>query len=104
MNSNSNSNSIIEAEVSEELESKLNKSDLVTKNLKNLPLTNTDDNFCDNWYIELVDLDIKNIGHVEGLRLMLHKKITSILTKDDIFPKANSHKNFDSFGHMVPNN
>ena len=53
-------------------------------NLKslNLKLINDDESFLENSYIDLTDLDIKNIGHLEALRLMLLKKITGIVMQD----------------------
>ena len=45
--------------------------DLISDNLRNLKLVNDDESFIDNSYIELNDLDVKSISHLESLRFML---------------------------------
>ena len=49
--------------------------DLISDNLRNLKLVNDDESFIDNSYIELNDLDVKSISHLESLRFMLLQKI-----------------------------
>ena len=69
-------------------------------NLRNLKLVNDDESFVENSYIELSDLNLKSINHLESLRLMLLRKISLIVMK-----KTDSqiicNKKFSSFGNGV---
>ena len=69
--------------------------DIVSQNLKNLKLVNDDESFIENSYVELNDLDLKSINHFESLRLMLLRKILTIVClKQGSNPKIQCHGKF----------
>ena len=67
--------------------------------MKSLKLINDDESFLENSYIDLTDLDIKNIGHLEALRLMLLKKITGMVMQEQSLGDNVFNRKFNSFGN-----
>lgn len=67
--------------------------------MKSLKLINDDESFLENSYIDLTDLDIKNIGHLEALRLMLLKKITGMVMQEQSLGGNVFNRKFNSFGN-----